>query len=200
MGPSPGPQNNMMQQQNSQGPQNWIAAAHAAAAQQNNAQPLLGFQNPQMSPNQQLQSMISVQSNAPNASQISLQPGQGPPRSLSTNQQVMPGRGNGNQPSPNLPSQFAQLNATANGGAVVPPLDRTRFNGSYRHFCQTKKLKLDNRLLTIQNRPIDLHSLHVEIMNAGGQQRVRFSRIRSHLISDPHFIGFWTRYLACDWR
>jgi hypothetical protein len=158
------------QQQNNQGLQNWIAAA-----QQNNPQPPLGFPNPHMSPNQQLQSMLSAQSNAQNGSQMSLQPGQGPPRSLST-QQLMPGRGNGTQPSPNLAPQFPQqLNATATSGAVVPPLDRNRFNGSYRHFCQTKKLKLDNRMLSIQNRPIDLHSLHVEVMNAGGHHRVWFS-------------------------
>ena len=80
----------------------------------------------------------------------------------------------------------------------VPPLDRTRFNGSYKHFCQTKKLVLDDRLMAIQGCTIDLHLLHVEVMNAGGPQRVCASCFCLVYLCLTTSKGFHSGSLACN--
>lgn len=42
----------------------------------------------------------------------------------------------------------------------VPPLDERRFNASFTHFCNIKRLGLDQQLLQIGGRQLDLHALH----------------------------------------
>jgi ARID/BRIGHT DNA binding domain len=168
MGPSPVPQNNAGPQVNGQPQQNWMAGAQQGGSQS------LPFANQQISQNQHFQPGPGSQTNVLNTTQMSLQPSQPPPHSIPTPQQAASGQGAMNQIPSNSGNQFSlptpQHNAA--GPNAVPPLDRTRFHGSYKHFCQTKKLSLDDRVMTIQNRMLDLHALHVEVMNAGGSQQV----------------------------
>ena len=66
---------------------------------------------------------------------------------------------------PAFPSQFL-INA-ANKGCSIPPLDAKRFNGSYGHFCTTKRLVLD-RELQLHGRKVSLPSFHEEAMKQRG--------------------------------
>ena len=59
-------------------------------------------------------------------------------------------------------------------GTPVPPLDRTRFQGSYRHFCLTKKLAIDGAVLNIGGKQVDLHTLHEEVLKLRATGRVSF--------------------------
>jgi len=62
-------------------------------------------------------------------------------------------------------------------GALPPgavPLDKARFENAFKGFCVKQNLKPDVRLLSIENRsPIDLHALHVHVMQEGGFAKVR---------------------------
>lgn len=166
-----GAQNNIGQQQT----ENWLANQQATGTP--------GFNNNnQMSPNQFQAALAGQQQNLQNSTQ-------GSPRSAPAPQQLL-GQGVPNMTSPNMGAPFTmqqqQTAAAAMANSTVPALDRTRFNGSYKHFCQTKKLVLDDRLMIIQNRPVDLHLLHTAVMGAGGYQRVRpfrFVRSRRHVLN-----------------
>lgn len=50
----------------------------------------------------------------------------------------------------------------------VPPLDQTRFTGSFEHFCKVKQLELDRRSLRVGGKVVDLHTLHEAVMNGQG--------------------------------
>ena len=188
MGSSPVPPNNIVQQ-SPQAQQNWMPAS-----QQNGPQTGVAFANQQMPPNQHFRppfggGPLAVQNNS---SQMPLQPGQGLPRPIpATPQQTVSGQGL-NQTAPQMGPHFSSPSQQQSGSGPpqVPPLDRNRFNGSYKHFCQTKKLVLDDRLMAIQGRTIDLHLLHVEVMNAGGSQRVCASRFVLGLSLLNHFQRF----------
>ncbi|KAF9256562.1 hypothetical protein L218DRAFT_881447, partial [Marasmius fiardii PR-910] len=53
-----------------------------------------------------------------------------------------------------------------------PPLPKERFSISYKNFCDSKQIKHNPLLLSIDNVAIDLHSLHTEVMKEGGLERV----------------------------
>jgi len=57
-------------------------------------------------------------------------------------------------------------------GSSVPPLDQSRFQGSYRHFCRTKKLVVNEAALNIGGKQVDLHTLHEEVLNLRATGRV----------------------------
>jgi len=59
-------------------------------------------------------------------------------------------------------------------GMSVPPLDRTRFQGSYRHFCSVEKLAINEAALTIGGKLVDLHTLHEEVLKLRATGRVSF--------------------------
>jgi hypothetical protein len=52
------------------------------------------------------------------------------------------------------------------------PLDKAQFEGTYKSFCLKRPVKMDPRAASIDNRPVDLHRLHVEVMKEGGQTNV----------------------------
>ncbi|KAJ3744198.1 hypothetical protein DFH05DRAFT_1525205 [Lentinula detonsa] len=102
-----------------------------------------------------------------------------PPRTGPTpqQQQLNPFSMNGS------PLNFPINNATANGApgpnigpnmsapslnAPVPPLDKSRFETSYKQWCLTKAIVHDPRLLAFENRQIDLFLLHCLVMREGG--------------------------------
>ncbi|KAJ4479972.1 hypothetical protein J3R30DRAFT_2560687 [Lentinula aciculospora] len=102
-----------------------------------------------------------------------------PPRSGPTPQQAM-------NPFPMnaSPSSFPINNSPSNGApgptnlgpnmtalslnASIPPLDKSRFETSYKQWCLTKAIVHDPRRLAIENRPIDLFQLHCLVMREGG--------------------------------
>ncbi|KAL0565482.1 hypothetical protein V5O48_016545 [Marasmius crinis-equi] len=49
-----------------------------------------------------------------------------------------------------------------------PPLVKERFNITYKNWCNQKHVSHDQRLLSIDNLSIDLHTLHTEVMKEGG--------------------------------
>ena len=59
-------------------------------------------------------------------------------------------------------------------GTSVPPLDRPRFQGSYRHFCSTKKLVISEAALNIGGKQVDLYTLHEEVLKLRAIGRVSF--------------------------
>jgi hypothetical protein len=105
-----------------------------------------------------------------------------PPRSALTSQQF-PGQNTG-QMSPNALSQSsfqitgqakAQLRNEHNFHSSfmqIPPLEKARFDSAYKSYCTNKGVLHDPRLMSVDDRPIDLHSLHVQVMSEGGGAKV----------------------------
>ena len=75
------------------------------------------------------------------------------------------------------PSTFQSFTGTS-----VPPLDRGRFQVSYRHFCTTKKLMIHEAALNIGGKFVDLHALHEEVLRLGATDH-RVSFLTSDLMS-----------------
>lgn len=55
---------------------------------------------------------------------------------------------------------------------MIPPLDKGRFELAFKNFCNNKQIKIDHRLWSVNNRPIDLHLLHTLVMREGGEVKV----------------------------
>ncbi|KAJ7467207.1 hypothetical protein FB451DRAFT_1040476 [Mycena latifolia] len=70
----------------------------------------------------------------------------------------------------NLPFQQNPL-VDAND-APIPPLDRSRFETVYKHFCTQRSLVHNARLMSLETRPIDLYELHSQVILAGGAANV----------------------------
>jgi hypothetical protein len=95
-----------------------------------------------------------------------------PPRAGPTPQQMIH--------SPNVGNQYP-FSMTSHGinpqpqAQFMPALDKTRFDTAYNNFCLSKGVQHDPRLMSVDGRPIDLHELHVQVMNEGGVTKVRAS-------------------------
>ncbi|KAF5367438.1 hypothetical protein D9758_003807 [Tetrapyrgos nigripes] len=80
------------------------------------------------------------------------------------------GAGAGNMPpnaaNPNQPSvPMMSFN--------IPPLEKSRFEASFKTWCQTKSILIDQRMLNIDGRPIDLYTLHSSVIREGGLGNVQ---------------------------
>ena len=99
-----------------------------------------------------------------------LQAGGGPPFPFSANTPQPGATGlSQNQPGPSTP----QGAGAGNSGGNMPlpdPLSKGEFELTYRSFCA--KVKMEPRAASIDNRPVDLHQLHFEVMKEGGQTNV----------------------------
>ena len=151
--PGPSSQPGGIPPQNTQGQPTWIPGT-----QQN---PTLGFSG-QSSPPPSVQQAMGGHINIPqhNFPQV---PQQNPGNAMSP--QPQQNQNNILAPPPTLQS-FP--------GTSVPPLDRSRFQGSYRHFCSTKKLAINEAVLNIGGKPVDLHALHEEVLKLRATGRVSF--------------------------
>ena len=58
----------------------------------------------------------------------------------------------------------------SNKGTPVPPLDPTRFDGSFGHFCSVKGWTLGQGSFYVGERAFDLYSLHEKFMNRRGYE------------------------------
>ena len=54
-----------------------------------------------------------------------------------------------------------------------PALPLSSFNQAFTTWCTRRGVNLDERLLTIEGKRVDLHALHQEVLNLGGPHRVR---------------------------
>ncbi|KAF9234618.1 hypothetical protein BU15DRAFT_52406 [Melanogaster broomeanus] len=52
------------------------------------------------------------------------------------------------------------------------PLDKQRFEATYAQFCRSQQIKPGTHVTLPDNRSVDLHQLHVEVMREGGSQSV----------------------------
>ena len=76
------------------------------------------------------------------------------------------------QPQPNQNDILAPPSTLQSFAELpIPPLDRMRFQGSYRNFCSTKKLAIHEAALDIGGKQVNLHTLHEEVLklHATGQ-------------------------------
>ena len=166
------------------------------ASFENNSQPgrpKLG----QNSPQQQQQHLNGIQA-SPSLLKAQASPnhlmsqGAVPTRSVSTpHQQAQPGGGVGgpfaNQVAmsggmgghfplamngPSGSSGSLQQGQTAMN-SFPPPLDKARFEQSFRAYCVKKNLNVNIRQLQIDNRPVDLYQLHRNVMLESGVSKVR---------------------------
>ncbi|KAF5392157.1 hypothetical protein D9757_001392 [Collybiopsis confluens] len=65
-------------------------------------------------------------------------------------------------PGPNAAAVQANLNMP------IQPLEKSRFETSYKQWCLTKAIVHNPQLLSIDNRTIDLYQLHCQVMREGG--------------------------------
>jgi hypothetical protein len=82
---------------------------------------------------------------------------------------------------PNNGAGAANLSIAPNQGSVpmmsfnIPPLEKPRFDTSFKTWCQQKSISIDQRMLSIDGRPIDLHNLHSSVIGEGGLGNVSYS-------------------------
>ena len=57
---------------------------------------------------------------------------------------------------------------------AVPPLERACFQRSYQHFRLTKKLVINEAMLNIGGKQVDLHAIHREVLKLRTTGRVSF--------------------------
>ena len=97
----------------------------------------------------------------------------GTPFPFPTNATLSTGSGPSPLIQPNRPQGGNLVNNFGKGlNHPIHPLDKKRFEFTYKNFCQRKGLKLDESLLTVDNQPIDLHGLHVQVLQEGGLKNV----------------------------
>jgi len=159
--PGPPSQPGVIPPQNTQGQPTWIPGT-----QQNPTINFSGQSSPPPGVQQAMGGHMNIQQH--NFSQV---PQQNPGNAMSPPQQ-QPNQSSILAPPPTLQS-FA--------GTSVPPLDRSRFQASYRHFCSTKKLAINEAALNIQGKQVDLHALHDEVLKLRATGRVSF------LLQTPEF-------------
>ena len=86
-------------------------------------------------------------------------------------QQLQNGPGSG-------PSQQQQTMQGGNPAGLSAPsaptlaLDKAQFERYITVFCSKRGVKIDPRVLGTENRPLDLHALHVQVLQEGGFAKV----------------------------
>jgi hypothetical protein len=148
--------------------------------------PMQTSPNLQSQNNQLLNSTLGPNRNVPNSQQSSqplLQQGGGGVGSPFVN-----GMG-GQVPFPRANSQHQVASGASQsimpgaqgGGALIPTniflLEKQRFELVFKAFCNSRNAKIDPRLLNMENRSLDVHALHVQVMQEGGFAKVYSSRL-----------------------
>lgn len=152
--PGPPPQPGVIPPQNTQGQPTWIPGT-----QPNTALGFPGQSSPPPGVQQSMGSHMNVaQHNFPQVSQQNAGNAMTVPQQQSNQNSILT--------PPSTLQSFA--------GMTVPPLDRNRFQGSYQHFRMTKKLAINEAMLNIGGKTIDLHALHQEVLKLRTTGRVSF--------------------------
>jgi hypothetical protein len=86
-----------------------------------------------------------------------------------------------NQISPSLSSQFPGNQLPTQNGQNIPqiplppPLDKVKFEESYSAFRRNRPIMQDERLMRVDNRTVDLHALHRNVLLEGGTAKASAS-------------------------
>lgn len=80
--------------------------------------------------------------------------------------------------SPALNLQAPPLQNFPLANQMVEPMDKASFDRHYREFCSARQIVRDEQMLSVSNRPVDLHQLHQQVLHEGG----------SKWVCDPYFI------------
>ncbi|KAI6099834.1 hypothetical protein F5141DRAFT_399699 [Pisolithus sp. B1] len=113
--------------------------------------------------------------------QVSAQPGQmNRPNTLQTRSVPAPHQLPGQVTNPVPPNiangnQFVMRPANGQGAPHSPrvkPLDAERFESTYAQFCRSQRMTLNMKVTIAENRVVDLHKLHVEVLQEGGYMTV----------------------------
>jgi hypothetical protein len=196
--------------QGGQKPQAWISQPAQSQAQ--------GFTTAHMNqsgtslPQNQTQAPITQLHGPPNRlpSQNSV-----PPRSNPTPQQMLAAP-LPSQMSPsmanNFPFAMANLRPSSMSQSQPPPqpqfmqappaLEKVRFDNAYTSWCSKQNIHLDTNRPVIDNRPVDLHALHTQVMNAGGANAVSVFAVGHFLHTELTFRCMQTtsgRLLVGNW-
>jgi hypothetical protein len=87
--------------------------------------------------------------------------------------------GNPGQPSAGMGQRFADasqiIQVLGAAGSPAQPLEKIKFEGALQNFFNTRKILLNSADLHLDGKQIDLHSLHTNVMESGGFQKVRLS-------------------------
>jgi hypothetical protein len=76
-----------------------------------------------------------------------------------------------------MSNQFPRNQLSMQNGQNMPqislpsPLDKAKFEESYAAFRRSRPIKQDERLM-VDNRPVDLHALHYNVLSEGGLKKV----------------------------
>lgn len=169
---------------NGPSPSNWMATGGISQSQQSAASSLQQAGS-HMSPQNSLPGMPRPVQSQPNVSvQSSLGLGFGNQVAPNTSQSFPLA---GGEPTPNgmqhggpmsgqhpaLPNQ--QMMKPVMGQSVLSlpaPLAKNVFENAFKSYCQRANMKLEQGWLQIENRTIDLHSLHTHVMQEGGFSKV----------------------------
>ncbi|KAH7884601.1 hypothetical protein F5I97DRAFT_1475989 [Phlebopus sp. FC_14] len=99
-----------------------------------------------------------------------------PPRPAPTPHQLP------NAVSPLIGNQFSAMQV-ANGQMLpnqmrpspsIKPLDKQRFETTYTHFCKSQLMEPSMQVPIAENRTVDLHELHVQVLREGGAMSVTY--------------------------
>ncbi|KAF7973288.1 hypothetical protein HWV62_15663 [Athelia sp. TMB] len=60
---------------------------------------------------------------------------------------------------------------------LPPPLDKAKFEESYAVFRSNRPMNINEQMMQIDNRPIDLYSLHYHVLSEGGGNKVTRSEL-----------------------
>jgi len=101
------------------------------------------------------------------------------PQQLSQAQQPQPPQqpqqlqnGPGSGPSQQPMSGVQGGNPLAGPSAPPLALDKAQFERYLTVYCSKRGIKIDPRVLGMENRPLDLHALHIQVLQEGGFAKV----------------------------
>lgn len=165
------------------GNQPWISQSNAAQpfdpSNGQTSRPFMGMlpgqsSHPvQMSSNQFVSPALGPTRTVPN-SQQSLQPQQG---GGGVGYPFLNGMG-GSAPFSRAKSQQSIMQGLQGGGTPaslllnIQMMEKQKFEMLFNAFCKKRGVKIDPRLLNIENRSLDVHALHVQVIQEGGFAKV----------------------------
>ncbi|KAF7964453.1 hypothetical protein HWV62_7575, partial [Athelia sp. TMB] len=184
MGSSPAPQHQQVGP--SQGQPAWMAQHGTAQAQglqmARAALPSRGPSQPQnLQPSPQIHAAAQLQQNGmgvPQRPGSTMAPGQLPNQAAQFMQQQQQAQQQAQQQHAAMQQQAqSQQPNGMQSQTLPPPLDKAKFEESYAAFRSNRPMNINEQMMQIDNRPIDLHSLHYHVLSEGGGNKVTQSEL-----------------------
>jgi hypothetical protein len=73
---------------------------------------------------------------------------------------------------------------------LPPPLEKARFENAYKTWVVTENMKHDSQLMNADGRAIDLHALHMHVMEEGGFSKVQNEELWDVIGGKMGFVQF----------